>query len=371
MPEQLCLPQSPKLNVGPLSRAFKNTTATYKYYWLLALLQFASQSNSVQVEARQLAISMISLAWYPITYFRLSFGAWDRLGILIDQLQKNHLIQPDLPAQDVVSRLADLAVTDTAVCKQIDSLLRYVPYKFLSPWIPEQNDLALASRSRNYENQCLYSLHEVNDSMVVRFNPHWIEYLTENAKIIQDFVYWNLTQFVQLRNPNVPNIAAKLIKPIARKPLTRQKNFWDFIMNSGQPVRCIYTNQLLQPRDYDLDHFIPWRFVTHDLLWDLMPVNPSINSSKSDKLPDICFLPKLARTQQKAIQIFLNSGRKTNLLDDYLTMGHRAEDIAAMPEDKLVECFRNTMEPMEQFARNMGFEDWNYKEESAQINLLG
>ena len=37
---------------------------------------------------------------------------------------------------------------------------------------------------------------------------------------------------------------------------------------------------------YDIDHFIPWSFVMNDELWNLMPMDSSLNSSKSNKLPD-------------------------------------------------------------------------------------
>ena len=36
---------------------------------------------------------------------------------------------------------------------------------------------------------------------------------------------------------------------------------------------------------YDVDHFIPWSFVMNDELWNLMPMDSSLNSSKSNRLP--------------------------------------------------------------------------------------
>lgn len=72
-------------------------------------------------------------------------------------------------------------------------------------------------------------------------------------------------------------------------------------------MQCIYTKKLLMPKEYDLDHFIPWSFVVHDQIWNLLPADSSISSSKSNKLPDLdIYLAKLAKEQQKAVSIIYN-----------------------------------------------------------------
>ncbi|WP_410479158.1 HNH endonuclease domain-containing protein [Pedobacter miscanthi] len=35
------------------------------------------------------------------------------------------------------------------------------------------------------------------------------------------------------------------------------------------------------------EHFIPYAFVSHDLIWNLIPADPSFNSPKNDRLPRI------------------------------------------------------------------------------------
>ena len=39
--------------------------------------------------------------------------------------------------------------------------------------------------------------------------------------------------------------------------------------------------------DYAVEHFLPYAFVSHDLMWNLIPADRSFNSSKSDKLPPL------------------------------------------------------------------------------------
>ncbi|MFN5883821.1 MAG: HNH endonuclease domain-containing protein, partial [Bacteroidota bacterium] len=50
-------------------------------------------------------------------------------------------------------------------------------------------------------------------------------------------------------------------------------------------IQCIYTNNDLVIGNYAVEHFVPYSFVSHDLMWNLIPADTSFNSSKSDKLP--------------------------------------------------------------------------------------
>ena len=51
-----------------------------------------------------------------------------------------------------------------------------------------------------------------------------------------------------------------------------------------QEIRDVFTGQPMEGK-YDIDHFIPWSFVMNDELWNLMPMDASLNSSKSNRLP--------------------------------------------------------------------------------------
>jgi hypothetical protein len=176
-----------------------------------------------------------------------------------------------------------------------------------------------------------------------------------------DFAYWNLTLFLQVRNPNVPAIPNKLIRSDVRNSLTKQHNYWDKVMEIGGPICCIYTNKELHPNDYDLDHFIPWSFVSHDLLWNLIPSDGSINSSKNNKLPDLDFyLPKLAAMQHRSLQLMLKANPKNKVLEDYTSLGFSAKDMADMSSDRFREVYERTFNPINQIALNMGFETWKY-----------
>ena len=162
--------------------------------------------------------------------------------------------------------------------------------------------------------------------------------------ILIDFAYWNLTLFLQTRNPNVPAISSKLIRPEVRNSLARQHNYWDMVMEIGGPIHCIYTDKELHPKDYDLDHFIPWSFVSHDLLWNLIPSDASINSSKSNNLPDLnVYLPKLAELQHHSLQLLIKNNKEPKVMEDFISLGY-GFSIAAMGL-ALVVMYRAALAP--------------------------
>ena len=50
-------------------------------------------------------------------------------------------------------------------------------------------------------------------------------------------------------------------------------------------MKDVFTGKPIIAKQYDVDHFILWSFVMNDELWNLMPMDSSLNSSKSNKLP--------------------------------------------------------------------------------------
>lgn len=343
-----------------LNRVFDKTVATYKYYWFIGILDLYVKQGKTRINVWDIMISMVANAWYPVNYFRLSFGKSESLYEAILTLQKDNNIPINIGKRELTELLLELTKRPD-IQKQLNFLRMNVPFRFLRPWIDTSDDREMVVRSQSFENGCLYKLERDKGSLWIELNPVWLTYLQENYEILSSFAYWGLTNFLQVRNPNVPNIPNKLIKTEERNSLSAQRKFWNKAISKGLEVRCLYTGKLLEAREFDLDHFMPWSFVSHDLLWNLMPSDSSVNSSKSNKLPDLkLYLPKLAEAHQSALKVNLKLGRQDKLLEDYLSLGHTPQDIVAMDKEHLFDCFFQTFAPMNQIALNMGFEIWNY-----------
>lgn len=354
------VPQSDILTTNRLGKIFSNTVATYKYFWFVSIMQIHAKTDNPRIDVWDIVIRMVANAWYPIHYFRLSFGKSDSLFDIVMDLQRITQIPIDANSEVIINGLKE-RLEDRQIRKQLNILTLNVPYRFLRPWIDTSDDRDMVRRSQTFENGCLYSLHKEAGEFYIELNPAWDAYLHTHYNILVDFAYWNLTLFLQVRNPNVPAIPNKLIRPEVRNSLTKQHNYWDMVMNIGGPIHCIYTGKELHPQDYDLDHFIPWSFVSHDLLWNLIPSDGSINSSKSNKLPELDFyLPKLANLQHHSLQLILNADKEPKVLEDFISLGYTARELANMDDVHFRELYERTFNPINQIALNMGFETWKY-----------
>lgn len=352
------IPQSDILTTNRLGNIFSNTVATYKFFWFVSIMQIHAKTGNLKISVWDIVIRMVANAWYPIHYFRLSFGKSDSLFDIVMELQRITQIPIDANAETIISVIKEW-YDDRQVKKLLNTLTLNVPYRFLSPWISTPDNKLMVERSHTLENGCLYSLYKNGCEFYIELNPAWDNYLHTHYSILVDFAYWNLTLFLQARNPNVPAIPNKLIRPEVRNSLTKQHHYWDEVMKASGPICCIYTGKELHPKDYDLDHFIPWSFVSHDLLWNLIPSDGSINSSKSNKLPDLdYYLPKLAELQHRSLQTIVQKNKKMDVLEDFISLGYTARELADMNDERFLELYERTFNPLSQIALNMGFETW-------------
>lgn len=346
------LPNSNDLPINKLASVFKNKVATYKYYWLIAIIELVDEGN-IEISKKKIFSRMISNSWYTINYFKLSFGKSDRLQIAVEKISALEKLTKDSKKNDVI-----FCLENTKNFESINQLFHfdtYVPYRFLTPWFQknkvESDDeqmKRIISDSKFFANETLYALHKD----FISINPIWINYLKSNSKILKDFCYWNLSLFLQTRNPNVPDIPNKLIKPAIRNGLTKQTNqYWKNVFDEEGYIKCIFTDTKLyfDEKNYALDHFVPHAFVSHDLIWNLLPIEKKFNSSKSDKLPLFDkYFDKFYDLQKLAFEINKHHNSKSKYMDEFLTI---FPNIDAFEKDK----FSNTIQPLITIASNNGF----------------
>ena len=99
------IPQSQTLTTRCLSRIFDTTSATYKFFWFLSILQIHARTENLHINVWDIVIRMVANAWYPIHYFRLSFGKNDSLFDIVTELQKETQIPIDASCEEVIGQL--------------------------------------------------------------------------------------------------------------------------------------------------------------------------------------------------------------------------------------------------------------------------
>jgi len=217
---------------------------------------------------------MIAHAWYTVNYFRISFGKQDKLQQAINQIIALESLTIDADRPAIFKQLS--ATHNNATLRELRYFNGEVPHRFLSPWFPAADTQQAYDASQRFTNQCPYTLYKDH----IEINQDWVGYLQRHAKILKNFCYWNLAIYLQSKNPNMPDIPNKLIKLPVRKALTEQRKFWDIVIGELGGVDCIYTNARLTASNYAVEHFLPYAFVSHDLIWNLIPADKCFNSSK-------------------------------------------------------------------------------------------
>jgi len=344
------LPYSGNLPINLLAGCFNNRSTTYKFYWFLSLIQCV-ENGKTKIEKRELFAQMIANSWYTVNYFNISFGVQDKFQKAIQIVKElEHLnVQDEL---HIVKKKL-LKSEQKSTFKQLWHFNNNVPHKFLSPWIQGEKSI-IYKFSQDFDNNCPYALFR--DQIII--NPQWKEYLQFNSKILKDFCYWNLALYLQARNPSVPDIPNKLIKTPKRNNLTNQRNlFWNIVFEEKGFIECIYTGKKLTSDSYEVEHFIPHSFVSHDLIWNLIPADKSFNGSKNNKLPPLNkYFDAFYNLQKEAIEVIANKVPKSKFLLEYLTIFPNLEQISQLSKVFEKEKFKENFQPLVTIAANNGFQ---------------
>lgn len=344
------LPHQNNLSINLLAACFNNTSATYKFYWFLSILNHVEQGE-ITISKRQLFADMIAHSWFTVNYFHISFGKQDKLQQAIEKIKSLEDLTIDADRSLIYERLANFGQKETE--KVLQHFNSEVPHRFLSPWFKANNMKLTYQYSQDFTNNCPYAI----DKEKIVINTEWLGYFKKNAGILKAFCYWHLAIYLQNKNPNVPDIPNKLIKIPVRKNLTEQRKFWNIVIGELGGVDCIYTNSRLTTGNYALEHFIPYAFVSHDLIWNLIPANRSFNSSKSDKLPILeKHFDPFYRLQEQAVSIIQHKVPNHKLLEDYLTL------FPLLGTQSLErQRFLEQIQPLVTIASNNGFEFLHYE----------
>lgn len=340
------LPFSSNINNTALASVFNNTSATYKFYWFLGIIEEVEAGRKV-IEKKRIFSRMIANAWYPINYFKISFGTQDNIAKIIDYLKDKTPLAENEDKRKIYDYL--YANEDKNIASKLFHLDKNVPHWFLTPWFKaaKKSDIYTESNANDY-----YSVYKL-DKENIKINENWFSYIKLNARILKEYTYWNLALFVQHKNPLIPDVVNKLIKPAKRSPLTYQrKNFWDIYLNEKNGIRCIFTGEKLDQSNYELDHFVPYSWVSHDLIWNLVPILSGFNNSKSNKLPILeQHFDDFFNIQKDALHI-LDNRLKKRFRDEYISIFKSYNS----PKDFRYQKLMDTIEPQISAASNNGFE---------------
>lgn len=283
------------LDIEGFSRMMKDPSYCYKFYWLEAIVQLISEDRK-EASYDEIINEMISNAWYSVLEFHVHLsGIWGD-GEIKDSLEKAVLKLHKL--SDLSSNASKVEIKNKIVeyNKELHgekmTLTQNVPYKALSGFANRYSEridlnssagrmMAYYNRINGIESPLPYTFGEQKGlERKIIFHESWIKMIQDNMVAVLGWIQYEKVRWLQNNNPEVPGLVYKLA-PLDDKmrKLGHVRKLWEGVLDMTSIVD-VFKNE-----PYDVDHFIPWSFVMNDELWNLMPMDSSLNSSKSNRLP--------------------------------------------------------------------------------------
>jgi hypothetical protein len=296
------LPSREGLDIGALSRLFDSLAFSYKHLFFNALLHAFKDTafRAATYSLDDLAVGMLAAAWHPSRVYRLSLGLRDQIAGMLEKID----LESDrpIPHSQLRARIAGYRIN----CKP---LMRYVPQRLLTPFFEnhlrgtkDQQRDAEITRLASEQFTTARPLYRFAGSEAIELHPDWAEYLAANFPIVTAWAERCWIGYLQARNPTVPAVSEKTAAPLNRASVESQTRYWKTVFSaSGELPRCIYSGSALNPDRFALDHFLPWTFICHDALWNLIPVSQEANAAKSNRLPDVSYVQLLADAQHRGL----------------------------------------------------------------------
>lgn len=359
-------PPSDQVNSNTLARMFSDVTNSYKFLFFMAILDNLERVNfaNAPVPIEEVVLDMLTIAWYPHSYFKLSFGKQDLITTELDARGSDVLKENKVSPLDRTAIRQSLSRNAHTI-----GLTRYVPYRLIRPFFAHETrglkdhhvNSRVAELAAEYfvSRKPPYKFNHELTSLIV--HPEWLLYFQRNMVVLRGWVSWRWLEYMQKCNPNIPALATKLFPPLVRDSLNEQTKYWKTVAQHVD-LKCIYSGERIVLNDLSLDHFVPWSFVAHDQLWNLIPTSRAVNSRKSDRLPAVKYLEKFADNQHTGIlvarEVMPKWRQATACFYEALGLNNESE---LLNHEILRNRFGNTLVPLLQLAMVNGFEpEWQY-----------
>lgn len=362
-------PESNVIASKKLAAIFSNKSESYKLFWFSGLLKAVSEGKT-RISFNEIINNMIAAAWYMVSEYHLDLGPTDTLEKLVLAAQPKSNLKASATEKEILKYLE--TTTDPVVqeCKRTLSLM--VPFRLQAPFVPDLKGDAWNSQRvvidrMNASPDVIYHYDNapaLSRSIIVQ--DKWMAYLSNNLAILKGWLDYHMIQYLQRRNPSIPGIACKLAPPGERK-LEKAKDFWKSVIGYTQIANIYdFSGPDMTTQDVSIDHFVPWSFVAHDELWNLVPTTKSLNSSKSNNLPcwDVYF-PHLCDIEYASYSAIWQSDRIHSTFDK-CAQEHVNTDDARMKlyepgldKEVFSAHLKEILLPSYKAAQNIGFLEWS------------
>lgn len=368
------------LDIAGFSRMLKDPSYCYKFYWLEAIVKLISEDRN-EASYDEIINEMISNAWYSVLEFHVHLsGIWgdgeikDSLEKAVLKLYKLSGLPSNASKVEIKNKIAEF---DKELHEEKMVLTKNVSYKALSGFAnrcSEYIDLnSSAGRMIAYYNRInstgtllpyTFGSQKGLERKII-FQEAWIQMIQDQMTAILGWIQYEKVRWLQNNNPEVPGLVYKLM-PLDDKmrKLTHVRRLWEGILDTTS-ITDVFKNEPIKKESYDVDHFIPWSFVMNDELWNLMPMDSSLNSSKSNRLPQWDrFFARFAENQYIMYELIHGKAGIRKLYEacyrDNLHSIWASQELyrKGNTREEFFRILEKNMRPVYDSARRQGYEVW-------------
>ena len=369
------------LDIEGFSYMMKDPSYCYKFYWLEAIVQLVSEG--IEKTTFDAVINeMICNAWYSVREFHIHLSGIQADGQVRDGLERAVIRLSelsDLPANASKVEIKNaIKMYETELKESKEQLTNMVPYRALAGFFLKDGNPVdwgsvrrLTAYIQRINSDVVLLPYILGDSSKLKkeifFQPAWIKMIQDNTVSILGWIQYEKIKWLQNNNPEVPGLVYKLA-PMDEKmrKLNNVHKLWDGILELCE-VRDVFTGETVASKKYDVDHFIPWSFVMNDELWNLMPMDASLNSSKSNRLPKWePFFTRFADNQFLLYEHIHNKDSIHKLFEacfrDNLHSIWAGQELyrKGNSKEEFFNILQKNMQPVYDSARRQGYEVWNW-----------
>ena len=369
------------LDIEGFSQMMKDPSFCYKFYWLEAIVRLISEDIK-ETTFDAIIDEMISNAWYSVREFHIHLSGIQSDGGVRDGLERAILLLTelsDLPANaSKVEIKNEIRKHNGDLKKYKEQLTNMVPYRALAGFFAKNGDIVdwgstvrMTRYIRQFSEEKTLLPYTFGESSRLKkqvyFNPEWIKMIQDNTVPILGWIQYEKVKWLQNNNPEVPGLVYKLA-PLDEKmrKLGKVRKLWNGILELTE-IRDVFNDNPIEFKEYDVDHFVPWSFVMNDELWNLMPMDSSLNIIKSNKLPlwDP-FFERFAANQYRMYELVNQKPELHKMFEgcyrDNLHSIWAGQELyrPGNSRELFYNVLRQNMRPVYDSARRQGYEIWDY-----------
>jgi 5-methylcytosine-specific restriction endonuclease McrA len=255
---------------------------TYKMAWIRSLVDHGVLYPNVKdISFNTLSPLIFNYYWNQTIFFKLEQGPNPHKRPKIHQIAMDAINEYQLSygfKPDYFARVSDKVQVDFSSISKI--LRQDVCWRFQKI---EKKDYVFYDLDR--ENMRLKLLHPI--------------LLKQYSDILYELINYRWTQKLEEINSS-PRISKKVrgisSENIKRKSLFKFREYLDI----ENPKRISFiSGKPIKKNELSIDHVIPWSYLYSDDLWNLVYIEKSKNSLKSNRLPDEQMIKRLEKRNKK------------------------------------------------------------------------